>query len=325
MLSIIIPVYNEEEKISDCLKSILEQDYTGDFEVVAVNDGSTDRSREILEELSEKYDDLRVINLEKNRGYAFALNEGLKNAKGEVVVSIDADCILKEGSLERVRETFSDDEVGAFFGEVKVGNEGIHPTYARVAKLEDEKYRYGGAFMGFRKKLLAQSGGFSTTGGGWSGTDDEIKARAQKQKWGVVYDDQAAVYSDFPTGIKHVMKNKYNSGITYIRTKIRHPEDFDLKVPLSVGYVFALIIFGIGSIFWFKSLLIFLALILGGIAMRTKKAYKVAKVSGKSHYFLLYYLYGFASDIVRAFGLLTEAKNMLKLTFKQLKSTLRRG
>lgn len=318
MLSIILPVYNEEEKLPECLESILEQDCSELFEVVAVNDGSTDRSGEILEDFSERYENLRVIQFEENRGYAYALNEGLENARGNVVITIDADCTLKKGSLERVHEAFTSEEVGAFFGKVKVGNEGIHPTYARVAKLEDKSYRHGGAFMAFRKELLSQSGGFSTTGGGWSGTDDEIKARAQKEDWGVVFDDKAAVYSDFPTGVKEVLENKYNSGITYIRTKIKHPENFDLKVPLSVGYVLALMVFGIGSLFFFESFIIFLALVLFGMAIHTKKAYKVAKVSGKVHYFFLYYLYGFASDIVRAFGLLTEFRDLISLSLKEL-------
>lgn len=319
MFSIILPVYNEEEKLPECLSSILEQDFSEEFEVLAINDGSTDRSGELLNDFGEKHENLRIIKFKENRGYAFALNEGLENANGNVIVSIDADCVLKEGSLKRIHEAFSNEEVGAFFGRVEVGNEGIHPTYAKVAKLEDENYKYGGAFMAFRKKLLSQSGGFSTTGGGWSGTDDEIKTRAEKKNWGVVYDDKAVVYSDFPTGLE-AMKNKYNAGITYVRSKIKHPENFDLKVPLSVGYFFALIAFAIGSLFLYSSFLIFLGLLVFGIAIQTKKAYKVAKVSRKIHYFFLYYLYGFSSDIIRSFGLLTEMKKLLKLTFKQIKS-----
>ena len=87
MISVIIPLYNKEQIIEKCIQSVLTQDYN-DFEVVVVNDGSTDRSAEIV----KRIDDSRVRLIEQeNGGPSKARNTGVKNAKGEWIVFLDAD------------------------------------------------------------------------------------------------------------------------------------------------------------------------------------------------------------------------------------------
>lgn len=71
------------------------------YEVLVTDDGSTDRTPEILKELQEKYDKLRVIRIEKNKGKAHAFNIGLGFAKGELVLSNDADTVPEPDSLNR--------------------------------------------------------------------------------------------------------------------------------------------------------------------------------------------------------------------------------
>ncbi len=88
-VSIIIPVYNVEEYLGACLDSVLAQDFK-DFEAICINDGSPDKSSEILSEYSRKDNRITVINQE-NKGLSGARNTGLDNAKGEYIVFLDSD------------------------------------------------------------------------------------------------------------------------------------------------------------------------------------------------------------------------------------------
>ncbi len=93
MISVVIPVHNEEKNIKPLyeeLKKVLET-LGEDYEIIYVNDGSTDRSAEILLELKRKDPRIRVLEMDTNRGEAAALTAGFWHARGEVVVSLDGD------------------------------------------------------------------------------------------------------------------------------------------------------------------------------------------------------------------------------------------
>lgn len=92
-LSVIIPMYNESENIESTLvrvKGALES-FNGNYEIIAVNDGSLDKTLEILNSLAEKNETISVVSYSPNRGRGAALRAGFKESKGEIVVSIDAD------------------------------------------------------------------------------------------------------------------------------------------------------------------------------------------------------------------------------------------
>lgn len=99
-ISIIIPVYNVEKYLRECLGSILNQTFT-DFEVICVNDGSTDSSLKILEEYSQKDSRFKIINQEK-QGAGAARNNGLKYAQGEFVQFLDSDDYFEPTMLEEM-------------------------------------------------------------------------------------------------------------------------------------------------------------------------------------------------------------------------------
>ena len=102
-LSIIIPVYNAETYICECLNSLVEQDIPAqDYEILCVNDGSLDTSLQILKAYGESYPNITVIDKE-NGGVTTARNEGLKAAKGDYIWFIDADDFIKENTLSRLR------------------------------------------------------------------------------------------------------------------------------------------------------------------------------------------------------------------------------
>lgn len=109
MISVIIPIYNAEAYISECLQSVGNQSYK-DFEVICVNDGSPDNSADICQRFVDKDKRFRLINQE-NGGVSSARNRALKEAKGEYVCFVDSDDVIEPHFLEHLIELAKD---GAF-------------------------------------------------------------------------------------------------------------------------------------------------------------------------------------------------------------------
>lgn len=99
-ISVIVPVYNTEQFLSRCIESILKQSFT-DFELLLVDDGSTDGSGAVCDAYAEKDERIRVFHKE-NGGVSSARNVGLRNIKGQFVVFVDADDWVKEQYLEHL-------------------------------------------------------------------------------------------------------------------------------------------------------------------------------------------------------------------------------
>ena len=109
MISVIVPVYNVEEYLEECLESIKRQTYT-DIEVILVNDGSTDRSKEICERYCEKDSRFKLVNQE-NKGLSGARNRGMLESKGEFISFVDSDDVLKEDMLEQLMKQMTSEDI----------------------------------------------------------------------------------------------------------------------------------------------------------------------------------------------------------------------
>jgi glycosyltransferase involved in cell wall biosynthesis len=100
LISIIIPVYNAEEHLVRCLDSIFTQNFNEEYEVIAVDDGSTDGSLAILKKTGFKMPQLRVIQHEHNSSVNVARSTGIKTAVGEYIMFVDSDDYLMPNALE---------------------------------------------------------------------------------------------------------------------------------------------------------------------------------------------------------------------------------
>jgi len=115
-ISIIIPVFNEEKTVIKILKYIKEIKYKiqGEFEIIVINDGSTDNTSNLLNEHRDIYD--KLININLNQGKGNAINEGFKNSTGDIIIIQDADLEYNPDDYEKLLTPFFKYDADVVYG-----------------------------------------------------------------------------------------------------------------------------------------------------------------------------------------------------------------
>ena len=126
LVSVVIPAFNEEKSVCRAVESVLASDYPEDkMELVCVNDGSTDSTWKMLFELQKRHrKNMKLINLKRNQGKRKALYEGIKAARGEIIITTDADSQVHRRAMKNlILPLLKDRRVGAVAGKVAILNE----------------------------------------------------------------------------------------------------------------------------------------------------------------------------------------------------------
>lgn len=110
--SFIVPVYNTEKFLKKCLDSLVNQTYK-DFEIIVVNDGSTDKSSNIISKYQKKYKNIIVIDKE-NEGLSMARNRGVQKSSGKYIIFVDSDDYVSNKLLEEVDKKIDDSDILRF-------------------------------------------------------------------------------------------------------------------------------------------------------------------------------------------------------------------
>ena len=173
-LSVIIPCYNEENYIERCVDSLLKQSYK-EFEVVFVDDGSTDNTHKILKEYAKKNKRIRVYK-QKNAGPGAARNKGAGLARGKILVFVDADMMFDKHYLRDLTKPIrSGKEIGTTHSKELVAN--VENIWARSWSInrvpEETAVRGCGVFRAVLKKEFLRVGGFDPSKGYF---DDDLSA-----------------------------------------------------------------------------------------------------------------------------------------------------
>ena len=119
VVSIIIPAYNAEKYLAECLDSVLNQSYKC-LEIIVVNDGSIDGTREILDAYASEYNSIRAIHTE-NRGVSCARNTGLNEASGDYVMFLDSDDFIALNAVEILMKDISENDADVASGTMSAG------------------------------------------------------------------------------------------------------------------------------------------------------------------------------------------------------------
>ncbi len=231
-VTIIIPTFNEEDKIGKCLASIFNSEYPKEkLEVIVVDEGQ-DKTAEIAKKLGAK-----VIKVKK-AGKAINCNKGLKKAKGEIVIFMDADTRLEKDSIKKLVQPFADKKVGISQGNVLVSNKSSLLTkfqeieYKFVNKIRDAHlsnripFPYvWGCFLAFRKKVLEEIGGFEAD---TMAEDNDAMIRILKAGYEIAV-TKAKAYTNVPTKIAELIKQRLRWLKGTFQLGIKHKDIISLK------------------------------------------------------------------------------------------------
>ena len=218
-VTIVVPAYNEEPVIVPALRSLLELRYPS-YEVLVVDDGSTDGTYAAASTVAGRYGDVVVRVVRKaNGGKATALNHGLALARSDYVLCMDADSRLAPDTLRAAMRHFLDERVGAVAGNVKVVNRGN--LWTRLQALE---YIEGlnlprraqgflrvvnivpGPIGVFRRDALARVGGYDTD---TFAEDADLTLKLLVDGWHVTYEDRAIAWTEAPETLHDLIKQRY--------------------------------------------------------------------------------------------------------------------
>lgn len=216
LVSVIIPAYNEQVGIVPTLKTLLASTYHS-VEILVINDGSTDATEERVLDFLRKYrqamhGDMAALQVRyyrrENGGKGSALNYGISKAKGEIICTFDADCVVAKDCIERMVSYFVEPSIMALAGNIKVGNRNTfigmmqHFEYLYGATIKKAEamlgivFVIGGAAAAFRREVFDLLGGYDTR---MLTEDMELTFRIQKAGLRVFYAHDAPVYTECPS------------------------------------------------------------------------------------------------------------------------------
>jgi cellulose synthase/poly-beta-1,6-N-acetylglucosamine synthase-like glycosyltransferase/peptidoglycan/xylan/chitin deacetylase (PgdA/CDA1 family) len=217
LVSVLIPAFNEEKVIVSTVEGILASDYPN-LEVLVIDDGSKDHTAYIVKSHFMRDARVGVISV-PNGGKANALNVGLNNAHGEVVVALDADTHFNPDTISRLVRWFADAEVGAVAGNAKVGNRVNMITrwqaleYIVAQNLERRALSaigvltvVPGAVGAWRRSVLAELGGFPSD---TLAEDQDLTIALQTRGYRVRFDSGAIAWTEAPVTVKGLAKQRF--------------------------------------------------------------------------------------------------------------------
>lgn len=264
--SIIVPVYNRPDEISELLISLTNQTFKS-FEVLIIEDGSDIRCEEMINLFK---DQLQIrYYFKENSGQGFSRNYGFTRAKGDYLIVFDSDCIVPPHYLEQVNSFIQVNQVDCWGGPDKAHSSfspiqkainfsmtsflttgGIRGNRKRVADFHPRSFN-----MGISKEVFEQTGGYRITR---MGEDIEFSIRIKETGFNTVLIEEAFVYHKRRISISEFFKQLHFFGRARVNISRFYPKELKFVHLFPVFFLFGLISLPFLlfiSVFWFQSLL----------------------------------------------------------------------
>lgn len=218
LVSLIVPCHNEGEQVRETILQLTAQRYPA-FEIIAVNDGSTDNTGALLDELQQHIPQLRVIHLSSNQGKAMGLRMATMAARGEYLVCIDGDALLDDYATHwLMTHLISSPRVAAVTGNPRIRNRStllgklqvgefssIIGLIKRAQRVYGSVFTISGVIAGFRKSALHDVGYWNTD---MVTEDIDISWRLQMKHWDIRYEPNALCWILMPETIGGLWKQR---------------------------------------------------------------------------------------------------------------------
>ena len=218
-ISIIIPAYNEEKVLAEAVESLFGLDYPT-YEIVVVDDGSTDRTFDVATRFEGRGGPVPVrVLTQANEGKAAALNLGIEHSRHPFVFCMDADSRLEPDSLRMAMPRFRDADVGAVAGNVKVENRDSWLTRLQALEYIEglNLPRRAQGFVAavnivpgpvglFRREALREVGGYDTD---TFAEDADLTLKLITAGWKIVYEERAVAWTHAPSSLLDLIQQRY--------------------------------------------------------------------------------------------------------------------
>jgi poly-beta-1,6-N-acetyl-D-glucosamine synthase len=256
-VSILLPCFNEEAQVEEVVASLMELNYP-DYEVLAVNDGSSDNTGAILNRLAERFVRLRVVHLASNQGKAIGLNTATALASGTVLVGIDGDAILDPDALAwMVYHFLGDASLGAVTGNPRIRTRSTVLGRLQVAEFSSIVGLIKRAQQAFFGHLFTVSGvvvalrrSAVEAVGGWSDdmlTEDiDISWKLQTRGWQLRFEPRALVWILMPETLRGLWKQRLRwamGGVQVVRKYAAGVSNWKLRTlwPVFLEYCMSIV------------------------------------------------------------------------------------
>jgi len=244
-VSVIVPAYNEEKVIGQTIDCLLTSTYEN-LEILVVDDGSTDRTSEVV---SQKFNfEHRVRQFKTAKGSkGEALNYGLRYAKGEVIVWLDADTIFEKETIGLLARRFADARVGAVAGNVKVGNRNNMITrwqaleYITSQNLDRRAYSslncitiVPGAVGACRRSLIEKCGGWLSD---TLAEDQELTLKIRRLGYQIAYEEDAIAWTEAPETVRDLVKQRLRWSFGTLQCMWKHRDALFQRKYGALGFI----------------------------------------------------------------------------------------
>jgi peptidoglycan-N-acetylglucosamine deacetylase len=256
-VSILIPAYNEEEVIVETVDAALASNYPH-LEIIVVDDGSADRTLELLEEHFAGQPRVRILH-QVNRGKPAALDRALAEASSPIVVTIDADTSIAADAVAKLVRNFADPRVGAVAGNVKVANRTRWLTrwqaleYITSQNLEKRAFDLlncipvvPGAVGAWRMEAVRACGGFTAE---TVAEDTDLTIAIRRSGWRISYDEEAVGYTQAPETAEALVRQRFRWTFGTLQSVWKHRDTLGRARYGTLGWV------ALPNIFLFQFLL----------------------------------------------------------------------
>lgn len=269
LVTVVVPAYNEGKVIIQTVRSLLRSRYRN-IEVIIVDDGSTDDTWQIAQTLASQFARVKAIH-QMNGGKSSALNNAIAHAKGEIIISVDADTIFPPTTITKLIRHFRDEEVGAVAGVVKVGNVTGMVTrwqaleYMLSIAIDRNAQAYlnsvmiiPGACGAWRKEAILAAGGLSHS---TLAEDCDLTLSVQRLgRYKILQDNEAISFTEAPQKIKSLVKQRFRWTFGSIQALWKHRSMlFDWKYEWLGTLFMPSAIISIAIPFFFWPILIFIS------------------------------------------------------------------
>lgn len=244
-VSVLIPAFNEERVIEGSVRRVLASEQV-QIEVIVIDDGSADRTAEIMRTAFADEPRVQLLSL-SNGGKAHALNQGIKIAKGDVIIALDADTQFEPLTIARLARWFADADVGAVAGNAKVGNRINLVTrwqaieYVTAQNLERRALDQLGAITvvpgavgAWRRSALDSVGGYPVD---TLAEDQDLTIAVQRRGWLVAYDIDAVAWTESPETFRALAKQRFRWAFGTLQCLWKHKAIMRSGKPLGLALV----------------------------------------------------------------------------------------